>query len=311
MCCSFQKWILFCRTESDVRSSIAWTQHLDPIFANNLERDAALSWQYFGSSTGFLRRFPGTQWPHTAATDNQPINDFRIEDWFIQAASSPKDIVRKSNDDNNNKSQLNHTHCFVQFFSPTSVALQMILLDASGSMSGKSFALAIKTVNAILDTLSDNDFVNLIAFSDSTRSAVPCFKDKMVISCRHWNDWNEHDSSIETFNANLRPCAFHSLCVCVIGSCQRRQCKRNEGCHQSNKMRKCGQFYIRIRICIWNTPTGEFVRILFAHFFVVLFYVIDFRLLNFIVQSIFLFLSLAPHPYKMCTVQSIKSRKSM
>lgn len=59
----------------------------------------------------------------------------------------------------------------------------MILLDASGSMSGKSFELAIKTVNAILDTLSDNDFVNLIAFSDTTRSAVPCFKDKMVISC--------------------------------------------------------------------------------------------------------------------------------
>lgn len=56
----------------------------------------------------------------------------------------------------------------------------MILLDASGSMSGKSFELAITTVSAILDTLSDNDFVNLIAFSDKTRSVVPCFKDKMV-----------------------------------------------------------------------------------------------------------------------------------
>lgn len=56
----------------------------------------------------------------------------------------------------------------------------MILLDASGSMSGQSFELAISTVSAILDTLSDNDFVNLIAFSDKTRSVVPCFKDKMV-----------------------------------------------------------------------------------------------------------------------------------
>lgn len=56
----------------------------------------------------------------------------------------------------------------------------MILLDASGSMSGKSFELALITVNTILDTLSDNDFVNLIAFSDKTRSVVPCFKDKMV-----------------------------------------------------------------------------------------------------------------------------------
>lgn len=58
----------------------------------------------------------------------------------------------------------------------------MILLDASGSMSGQSFELAIATVSAILDTLSDNDFVNLIAFSDKTRSVVPCFKDKMVNS---------------------------------------------------------------------------------------------------------------------------------
>lgn len=57
---------------------------------------------------------------------------------------------------------------------------QMILLDASGSMSGKSFEMGITTVSAILDTLSDNDFVNLIAFSDKTRSVVPCFKDKMV-----------------------------------------------------------------------------------------------------------------------------------
>ncbi len=56
----------------------------------------------------------------------------------------------------------------------------MILLDSSGSMSGSSFEIAIATIEAILDTLSDNDYVNLIVFSDVTRSAVPCFKDKMV-----------------------------------------------------------------------------------------------------------------------------------
>lgn len=50
-------------SEPEVRSAIRWSSHLDPLFANNLERDPALSWQYFGSSTGFLRRFPGTAWP--------------------------------------------------------------------------------------------------------------------------------------------------------------------------------------------------------------------------------------------------------
>lgn len=56
----------------------------------------------------------------------------------------------------------------------------MILLDVSGSMSGQNFEIGISTTVAILDTLSDDDFVSLIVFSDKTVSAVPCFKDKMV-----------------------------------------------------------------------------------------------------------------------------------
>lgn len=82
---------MFC-IDPEVQSSIAWSSHLDPIFANNLERDSALSWQYFGSSTGFLRRFPGTQITDDLK-DAHSIHDFRTENWFIQAASSPKDIV--------------------------------------------------------------------------------------------------------------------------------------------------------------------------------------------------------------------------
>lgn len=53
-------------------------------------------------------------------------------------------------------------------------------MDASGSMSGKQFELAKTTAFAILDTVGDDDFVNLIVFSDVVRSAVPCFKDSMV-----------------------------------------------------------------------------------------------------------------------------------
>lgn len=83
-------------TETEIKSAIQWSQHLDPIFANNLERDPSISWQYFGSSSGFLRRYPGTNWPPEGAQTN--INDFRTEDWFVQSASSPKDIVSFSID---------------------------------------------------------------------------------------------------------------------------------------------------------------------------------------------------------------------
>lgn len=157
-----------------VKSSVAWSAHLDPIFANNLERDAGLSWQYFGSTSGFVRRFPGTEWPHSDSSENRPIDDFRAQDWFTQAAASAKDIVCCQW--NTNIFHPLNISKYVFAFSQ----LQMILLDASGSMSGKSFELALTTVNTILDMLSDNDFVNLIAFSDKTRSVVPCFKDKMV-----------------------------------------------------------------------------------------------------------------------------------
>ena len=95
--CYFDELFIFItnNTDANVQSSVAWSAHLDPIFANNLERDAALSWQYFGSTSGFMRRFPGTQWPHAGATEKKPVNDFRTQDWFIQAASSPKDIVSR------------------------------------------------------------------------------------------------------------------------------------------------------------------------------------------------------------------------
>lgn len=53
-------------------------------------------------------------------------------------------------------------------------------MDASGSMAGKTFDLGIATASIILDSLGDNDFINLIIFSDVTKSVVPCFKDKLV-----------------------------------------------------------------------------------------------------------------------------------
>ncbi|XP_059617030.1 voltage-dependent calcium channel subunit alpha-2/delta-3 isoform X2 [Phlebotomus argentipes] len=135
--------------DADVQASIAWSSHLDPLFANNMERDPALSWQYFGSSKGFLRRFPGTAWPPDGQKMDKDINDFRTENWFVQAASSPKDIF--------------------------------ILVDGSKSMcSSSNHHLASATVGAILDTLGDDDYVNVVTFTDSAKALVHCFSDKMV-----------------------------------------------------------------------------------------------------------------------------------
>lgn len=45
--------------DAEVTNAIQWSEHLDPLFIHNYEDDPSLSWQFFGSSTGFLRRYPG------------------------------------------------------------------------------------------------------------------------------------------------------------------------------------------------------------------------------------------------------------
>uniref|UniRef100_A0A6P7F144 Voltage-dependent calcium channel subunit alpha-2/delta-3 isoform X2 n=1 Tax=Diabrotica virgifera virgifera TaxID=50390 RepID=A0A6P7F144_DIAVI len=143
-------------SDTDVMNAIQWSENLDPLFINNYEGDPTLSWQFFGSSTGFLRRYPGIAWPpdDTISTvwqrprSDRNVYDFRSSAWYVNAATSPKDLV--------------------------------ILIDNSGSMTGHRANLARATAEAILDTLSDNDFVNIYSFSDTTQESVPCFKDQLA-----------------------------------------------------------------------------------------------------------------------------------
>lgn len=45
--------------DPEVIKAIKWSDNLDSIFTNNYRMDPTLSWQYFGSSTGFMRQYPG------------------------------------------------------------------------------------------------------------------------------------------------------------------------------------------------------------------------------------------------------------
>ncbi|XP_050454888.1 voltage-dependent calcium channel subunit alpha-2/delta-3 isoform X2 [Cataglyphis hispanica] len=129
---------------SDVIRAIQWSEKLDPIFVNNYEQDPSLSWQYFGSATGFMRQYPAMNW-YMMPVD---LFDCRTRSWYIEAATSPKDIL--------------------------------ILMDTSGSMTGIRREIARHVINNILDTLGNNDFVNVITFSDTIRGVVPCFNDTLV-----------------------------------------------------------------------------------------------------------------------------------
>ncbi|NXV61438.1 CA2D4 protein, partial [Molothrus ater] len=112
-----------------ILNGVYMSEALNPVFVDNFERDPTLTWQYFGSSTGFFRLYPGIKW---LPDENGVISfDCRNRGWYIQAATSPKDIV--------------------------------IIVDVSGSMKGLRMTIAKHTIVTILDTLGENDFVNIIA----------------------------------------------------------------------------------------------------------------------------------------------------
>ncbi|XP_043273923.1 voltage-dependent calcium channel subunit alpha-2/delta-3 isoform X3 [Venturia canescens] len=128
----------------EVIKAIKWSEELDHTFISNFDQDPSLSWQYFGSATGFMRQFPGTTWTP------KPVDlfDCRTRGWYIEAATSPKDVL--------------------------------ILVDVSGSMTGKNKEIAKHVVDNILDTLGNNDYVNIITFSNVTLEVVPCFNGTLV-----------------------------------------------------------------------------------------------------------------------------------
>ncbi|XP_030622199.1 voltage-dependent calcium channel subunit alpha-2/delta-4 [Chanos chanos] len=132
--------------DTDILNGVYMSEALNDIFVSNFEKDPTLTWQYFGSSTGFFRLYPGIQW--TPDENGVVTFDCRNRNWYIQAATSPKDIV--------------------------------IVVDISGSMKGLRLTIAKHTINTILDTLGENDFVNVIAYSDYVRYVEPCFKGTLV-----------------------------------------------------------------------------------------------------------------------------------
>ncbi|KAJ3639553.1 hypothetical protein Zmor_002907 [Zophobas morio] len=129
----------------DPAFAIQWSEELDEVFVQNYNSDPALSWQYFGSSTGILRHYPAKKWPDFAKDEF----DCRVRTWYIEAATCTKDVI--------------------------------ILVDSSGSMDGMGRHIGALTVNTILDTFSNNDYVNVLFYSNETTNfSIPCFRDLLV-----------------------------------------------------------------------------------------------------------------------------------
>ncbi|XP_071386731.1 voltage-dependent calcium channel subunit alpha-2/delta-2a [Centroberyx affinis] len=133
-----------------ILNELNWTQALERVFIDNRREDSSLRWQVFGSATGVTRYYPATPW---RAPNKIDLYDVRRRPWYIQGASSPKDMV--------------------------------IIVDVSGSVSGLTLKLMKTSVMEMLDTLSDDDYVNVARFSEKADAVVPCFKTLVQANVRN------------------------------------------------------------------------------------------------------------------------------
>ncbi|KAG7228269.1 hypothetical protein INR49_009130 [Caranx melampygus] len=143
--------------DSAIVNGVFWSEALNKVFVDNFERDPSLIWQYFGSAKGFFRQYPGIKWK----PDEHGVIAFdcRNRKWYIQAATSPKDVV--------------------------------ILVDVSGSMKGLRLTIARQTVSSILDTLGDDDFFNIIAYNEELHYVEPCLNGTLIQADVTNKDFNE------------------------------------------------------------------------------------------------------------------------
>eukprot|EP00112_Aurelia_sp_Birch-Aquarium-sp1_P013065 Seg2758.2 transcript_id=Seg2758.2/GoldUCD/mRNA.D3Y31 product="Voltage-dependent calcium channel subunit alpha-2/delta-3" protein_id=Seg2758.2/GoldUCD/D3Y31 len=142
-----------------VARDIKWTKKLNKVFIDNFQMFPDLSWQYFGSAEGIHRQYPGRDWPVTPGVPD--LYDARRRPWYIQGASSPKDLV--------------------------------ILIDRSGSLLGLRTQIAKLAASVIVDTLSTNDFFHVVLFNNESK--MICCEDnglKLIQATRRNKEYIKH-----------------------------------------------------------------------------------------------------------------------
>uniref|UniRef100_A0A7N6B6F8 VWFA domain-containing protein n=1 Tax=Anabas testudineus TaxID=64144 RepID=A0A7N6B6F8_ANATE len=137
-----------------ILNELNWTETLEDVFRKNKEEDPSILWQVFGSATGLARYYPASPWIDSSNSANKiDLYDVRRRPWYIQGAASPKDML--------------------------------IVVDASGSVSGLTLKLIRTSVNKMLETLSDDDYVNVVFFNEKAFNAVKCFQNLVQANVRN------------------------------------------------------------------------------------------------------------------------------
>ncbi|CDW56690.1 voltage dependent calcium channel unc 36 [Trichuris trichiura] len=186
--------------EPELLSEIIWTESLDEIFKARRAREFfAASWQYFCSQKGFMRFYPASPWFYDDEQTCLDMYDCRNSEWYIDAATHAKNIV--------------------------------ILLDVSGSMLGQRYEIAKQTIEMIMETLTENDFFNILAFSDEPRFVLPCFRGRLVqATIRNKKLLRAKLDNITSEGIANYPAALRMAFEVVV---EARESQKNAGCHSA------------------------------------------------------------------------------
>eukprot|EP01064_Diplonema_japonicum_P029723 TRINITY_DN4877_c0_g4_i1.p1 TRINITY_DN4877_c0_g4~~TRINITY_DN4877_c0_g4_i1.p1 ORF type:complete len:575 (+),score=163.03 TRINITY_DN4877_c0_g4_i1:44-1768(+) len=131
-------------TSRELVNDICATEAMLDTFRQNRVANDVDAWQYVAHKTGTLRMHPAI--PQERSNRRCSDYDPRTRPWYAAAASGSKDVV--------------------------------LLIDRSGSMvtkhnyiTGETRLEAVKrAVNAVLDTLTNTDFVSVVSFSDNAET---------------------------------------------------------------------------------------------------------------------------------------------
>ncbi|VDO57657.1 unnamed protein product [Haemonchus placei] len=119
-------------SDPELLRKIEWSQ-IDEVYRTHREETRDLAFQLFCSESGYMRFFPAASWFWDNHIEHLDLFDCRNTQWYINAATNSKNVL--------------------------------IMLDMSGSMLGQRYEIAKQTTEAILETLSHNDYFNIMPFS--------------------------------------------------------------------------------------------------------------------------------------------------
>ncbi|TKS65201.1 Voltage-dependent calcium channel subunit alpha-2/delta-1 [Collichthys lucidus] len=186
-----------CVFSTIILNELNWTEALEDVFRKNKEEDPSLLWQVFGSATGLARYYPASPWINSSnSADKIDLYDVRMRPWSRADTSFAERCICMLHEHDHTSEHLDactQTHClkqskpntrrnWLQQDSKTQIIL--VLNCRSGSISGLTLKLIRTSVSKMLETLSDDDYVNVVYFNDQARYAS-CFENLVQANVRN------------------------------------------------------------------------------------------------------------------------------